>query len=73
FFFLAGGVNGGLAGWKDSSIHHMIGNYLILDFILGSLIGLACNGYTYKKCIPYIAINSNNNHELHHYGPHSLT
>ncbi|MCL0740574.1 acyltransferase, partial [Klebsiella pneumoniae] len=48
-FFLAGGVNGGLAGWKDNSIHHMIGNYLILDFILGSLIGLAYNGYTYKK------------------------
>lgn len=39
-FIFFGGLNNGPSGWADNSIHNILTNYIVLDFMIGSLIGL---------------------------------
>lgn len=48
-FIFSHGFYNGPSGWADNSIHNLVSNYLIIDFIFGALIGLYYTGDNKKK------------------------
>jgi len=48
-FILSGGLSDGVSGWADNSISNLSNNYIVIDFIIGSVIGILYKGSSYKK------------------------